>query len=154
MDTDTLTPDAEEVSMRELGIETDAAQGREPVEAAPPQDAQATPETEPSPDLPPPPPERDGTEPETPEPQRDHPQQRPRDPVTGKFEKPDTEYSKAQKEEIRKQRTWQNIQAEKEQIRQEKAQWEEHVRMQQLEAARQQYQPLKKEGLTAQEYAE
>lgn len=155
MDVETLTPDAEESAMRELGVETDAAQGREPVEAAVETPKPQAPEPEPTPEpAPPPQPQRDGDEPESPEPQRDHPQQRPRDPVTGKFEKPETPYSKAQKEEIRKERTWRSIQAEKEQIRADKAQWEEHMRMQQLEATRQQYQPLKKDGLTAQEYAE
>jgi hypothetical protein len=116
------------------------------------QERPVDPDTAPQPDRPAPPPDEVPEAPEVPEPKRDHPQQRPRDPVTGKFEKPDTEYSRAQKEEIRKERTWQNMQAEKEQIRQEKAQWEEQRRMEQLEQARQQYQPLKKDGLTAQEY--
>jgi hypothetical protein len=79
---------------------------------------------------------------------------RPRDPVTGKFQKPDTEYSRAQKEQERKDRSWQRLQAEKEQFRQQTAQWEEQQRMAQLEQTRRQYQPLKKDGLTAQEYAD
>jgi hypothetical protein len=155
METETLTsPDVEEAAMRELGVETDAAAGREP-EA--PQDAglerSVDPDTAPQPDAPAPE-SPEPTQPEVHEPQRDHPQQRPRDPVTGKFEKPDTDYSRAQKEQARKDRSWQALQAEKEQFRMAQTQWEEQQRMAQLEATRQNYQPLKKEGLTAQEYAE
>jgi hypothetical protein len=153
MDVETLTPDAEETSMRELGIETDAAQGREPVEAAETPRPQAPEET---PEPPPPPtPERDGTEPESPEPEQVAAEKLGRDIKTGQFkkaERPETDYSRAQKEQARKDRSWQALQAEKEQFRMAQSQWEEQQRMAQLEAARQQYQPLKKEGLTAQEY--
>ena len=96
--------------------------------------------------------------------QEQQPQQRPRDPATGQFQpqkqqqqqpqKPETEYSRAQKEQERKDRSWAKLQAEKEQFRRQATQWEEQQRMAQLEHARKTYQPLKKDGLTAQEYAE
>jgi hypothetical protein len=159
MDVESNTPDAEESAMRELGVQVDAAEGRrdtqtpaetprerptEPVEASetevPPQSSAEPTETPESPE---------------PEPELTPEQQLSRDIKTGQFQKrerPETEYSKAQKEQVRKDRTWQNIQAEKEQIRMEKAQWEEQRRMEQLEAVRQNYQPLKQEGLTAKQY--
>lgn len=153
MDVETLTPDAEEAAMRDMGHEADVAQGRPIEPETPPEPRAEAPEAPQREEAPPESPEPKEPElPESPEPKRDHPQQRPRDPVTGKFEKPETEYSKAQKEEIRKTRTWQSIHAEREQIKAEKAQWEEQRRMQELETARQNYQPIKKDGLTAQEY--
>lgn len=158
METDSITaPDVEEAAMRDLGVETDAAQGRaasetstempqeratEPVEAS----LEETPPLSPSPET-----ERPQS-PEIPEPRRDAPQQRPRDPATGKFQRPDTEYSRAQKEQERRDRSWQALQAEKEQFRQYQSQFQEQQRMAQLEQARRQYQPLKRDGLTAKEY--
>ena len=90
--------------MRELGIETDAAQGREPVEAAETPEPQA-PEPEPTPDTA----TRTSTSnrPESPEPEQVAAEKLGRDIKTGQFkksEKPETEYSKAQKEAARKDR--------------------------------------------------
>jgi hypothetical protein len=109
MDTETLTADAEESAMRELGVETDAAAGREPEapsaetteSRAPVQETEQTQETQP-PDVGDTEPKPDSSETETRGQQQ--PQQRPRDPATGKFQRPDTEYSRAQKEQERKDR--------------------------------------------------
>ena len=159
METESLTMDAEESAMRDLGHQADAEQGREPVEqSAPP------PEQEPALHGPNEQDTRPQTEqpeteqpPESPQPELTQEQQLGRDIKTGQFkkaERPETEYSRAQKEAARKDRSWQALQAEKEQFRMMQTQWEEGQRMAQLEAARQNYAPLKKEGLTAQQYAE
>ena len=156
METESLTMDAEESAMRELGVETDAAAGRQPEESsAETAETRAPAEAEPQQTQPPDvgDPEQTPVSSET-EPKQQQPQQRPRDPATGKFQKPDTDYSRAQKEAERRDRSWQRLQAEKEQFRQVTAQWEEQQRMSQLEQTRKQYQPLKKDGLTAREYAE
>lgn len=150
MDTDTLTVDAEEQAMRDLGRETDAEQGREPAESAAetpePQAPEPTPEPQPEVEQPPEAPVQEIAKADT-----ERVRERQRDEA-GKFVKPETDYSKAVKEEERKDRSWRALQAEKEQFRTAQTQWEEQQRMAQLEATRQQYQPLKKEGLTAQEY--
>jgi hypothetical protein len=159
MDVETLNMDAEESAMRELGVQTDQAAGREPEAPsaetpeprAPGQEAEPA-ETQ-TPDVGDP--EQKPVSSETePTQQQQQPQQRPRDPVTGKFQRPDTEYSRAQKEQERKDRSWQALQAEKERFRQLTSQWEEQQRMAQLEQTRRQNQPLKRDGLTAQEYYE
>jgi hypothetical protein len=154
MDVESNTPDAEEVAMRDMGAQVDQNEGRPVEDAAPPQEAPdarpVDPDTAPQPDAPAPP------QPEVPEPQRDAPNQVPRDPRTGKFQqrdgKPDTEYSRAQKEAERKERSWQALQAEKEQFRRMTTQWQEQQRMAQLEHTRKTYQPLRRDGLTAKEY--
>jgi hypothetical protein len=160
MDTESLTVDAEEQAMRDLGHETDVAQGRpipeessaETAEPRAPAEAPAGAESQP-PDVGVPEQQPVSSETEPIE-EKQRTENRPRDPVTGKFQKPDTEYSRAQKEQERRDRSWQRLQAEKEQFRQQTAQWEEQARMAQLEQTRRQYQPLKKDGLTAQEYAD
>jgi hypothetical protein len=157
MDTETLTADAEESAMRELGVETDAAAGREPEapsaetteSRAPVQETEQTQETQP-PDVGDTEPKPDSSETETRGQQQ--PQQRPRDPATGKFQRPDTEYSRAQKEQERKDRSWAALQAEKERFRMATTQWQEQQRMAQLEATRKANQPLRRDGLTAKEY--
>jgi hypothetical protein len=157
MDTETLQMDPEESAMRELGQQTDQEQGRDTdssAETAEPR-APAEAETEQPQETQPPEIERPEQKPDSSETEtKPEPQAKQRDPVTGKFQKPETEYSRAQKEEIRKDRTWQRIQAEKEQIRTERFQWEEQRRMEELEAKRAAYQPLRQDGLTAQEYYE
>jgi hypothetical protein len=157
MDVESNTPDAEESAMRELGQQADSNEGR-PTE----QPAAETPQTAPEPPESPQPEAEPEVQqpPESPETEPIAAEQRPRDPVTGKFQKPatagkpETDYTRAQKEQERKDRSWQALQAEKEQFRQYASQWEEQQRMAQLESTRQQYQPLKKDGLTAQEYYE
>jgi hypothetical protein len=158
METESLTVDAEEAAMRDLGHQTDLNEGRQPD-----QSSAETPETRAPGEAPeqqepqPPETERIEQQPESsetetiqkPEQQKEQPT---RDPVTGKFARPDTEYSRAQKEQQRKDRSWQALQAEKEQFRMKQTQWEEGQRMAQLEGIRRQYQPLKRDGLTAQEY--
>jgi hypothetical protein len=146
--------DSEGEALRDLGHATDMNEGR-PVEQpetpeTPAPEAPEEPQAEPRPTEP----EQPEEQPELPETQPVAAEQRPRDPVTGKFQKSETDYTRAQKEQERKDRSWQALQAEKEQFRQYATQWEEQQRMAQLEATRQQYQPLKKEGLTAQEYYE
>lgn len=149
--------DTEGETLRELGIETDRNEGR-------PQEPSAeTPESRASGEATPPqaeaetqPAETDGSEQQPVSSETESKQQQqPRDPVTQRFvkqDKPETEYSRAQKEQARKDRSWQALQAEKEQFRRLQGQWEENQRMQQLEATRQAYQPLKRDGLTAKEY--
>jgi hypothetical protein len=154
METDSLTPDAEETAMRDMGAAIDQNEGRVPDA---PEMSQETPDARPvDPDLAPQPdaPTPEAPEqPDVPEPQRDSPNQVPRDPRTGKFQqRPDTEYSRAQKEAERKERSWQALQAEKEQFRRMTSQWEEQQRMAQLEQTRKTYQPLRRDGLTAKEY--
>ena len=156
METESLTVDTEEAALRELGHQTDAAERRpveessaETPEARAPGEAQEPAETQP-PDVGGPEQQPESSETETR--QAEQLQQRPRDPVTGKFAKPDTDYSRAQKEQQRRDRSWQALQAEKEQFRMMQTQWEEQQRMAQLETTRRQYQPLKRDGLTAQEY--
>jgi len=156
MDVEANTPDAEESAMRDLGQQADAVEGR-PVEQAAAEAPQAAPPEDAVPESPKPEAEVQQQPPESPEPEVTPEQQLGRDIKTGQFTKrdrPETDYSRAQKEQERKDRSWQALQAEKEQFRQYASQWEEQQRMAQLEATRQQYQPLKKEGLTAQEYAE
>jgi len=156
MEIESLTMDAEEAAMRDLGHEADAEQGR-PVEPsaettesrAPVQETEQA-ETQP-PDVGVPEKEPVSSETEITEKQ---PQGRPRDPVTGKFQRPDTEYSRAQKEQERKDRSWAALQAEKERFRMATTQWQEQQRMRQLEETRKQNQPLRRDGLTAQEYYE
>jgi hypothetical protein len=152
MEIESLTPDAEESSMRELGIATDQAQGRE-VEAS----QQETPPPRPEPVEEAPEPEVPTAE-ETPDTEeiaaKQEQEQLPRD-KNGQFQKrerTDTDYSRAVKEKARQDRSWSALQAEKEQFRQQQAQWEEQQRLAQLQAQTQQYQPLKKDGLTAQQY--
>jgi hypothetical protein len=155
METESITaPDAEEASMRELGIQTDQAQGRE-VEASQQEMTSARPE----PDETPTPTETEvpSTD-EAPDTEdvaaKQEPEQPPRD-KNGQFQKrerTDTDYSRAVKEKARQDRSWSALQAEKEQFRQQQAQWEEQQRLAQLQAQTQQYQPLKKDGLTAQQY--
>jgi hypothetical protein len=153
METESITaPDAEEASMRELGIQTDQAQGRE-VEAS----QQETPPPRPEPVEEAPEAEVPTAE-ETPDTEevaaKQEPEQLPRD-KNGQFQKrerTDTDYSRAVKEKARQDRSWSALQAEKEQFRQQQAQWEEQQRLAQLQAQTQQYQPLKKDGLTAQQY--
>ena len=89
---------------------------------------------------------------------------RERDEQTGQFkaqteaktapEKPETEYSRAQKEQERKDRSWQALEAQKAEFRAQQAQWQEQARVAQLQAAAAQNQPIKKDGLTAAEYYE
>jgi hypothetical protein len=155
METTESAMDAEGEALRDLGHATDMNEGR-PVEQ-PETPETPTPEAPEEPQAEPQPPETGQPEEEQPELPETEPaaeQQRTRDPVTGKFQKPDTDYSRAQKEQERKDRSWQALQAEKERFRMMTSQWEEQQRMAQLEQARQTYQPLKKEGLTAQEYYE
>ena len=161
METETLTMDAEEQAMRDLGHQTDLAENRPAAEEpsaktpeprAPGEEQAAEPQQPQPPEIERPEQTPESSETETKEPQLK--EQRPRDPVTGKFQKPETQYSRAQKEQERKDRSWQALQAEKEQFRMMTTQWEEQQRMAQLEATRRTYQPLKKEGLTAQEYME
>jgi len=68
--------------------------------------------------------------------------------------KPETEYSRAQKEQERKDRSWQALEAQKTEFRAQQAQWEEKARIAQLQQAQAQNQPIKKDGLTAREYYE
>jgi hypothetical protein len=156
MDAETLNVDAEESAMRELGVQTDQAAGREPEapsaetteSRAPVQEPVEPQETQP-PDV--------GDPEQTPvssETETRQQQQRPRDPATGKFQqqRPDTEYARAQKEAERKERSWQALQAEKERFRMITSQWEEQQRMAQLEQTRARNQPLRRDGLTAKEY--
>lgn len=154
METESITaPDAEEASMRELGIQTDQAQGRE-IEAS----QQETPKESPVDEAPPPTETEVPSTDETPDTEdvaaKQQEEQPPRD-KNGQFQKrerTDTEYSKAVKEKARQDRSWSALQAEKEQFRQQQAQWEEQQRLAQLQAQTQQYQPLKKDGLTAKQY--
>jgi hypothetical protein len=161
METESLTVDAEEAAMRDLGHATDMNEGR-PVEQpsaetpeprAPGEAADAEPQT---PDVGDPEQTPVSSETETngekQKAESGKQEGRPRDPVTGKFQKPDTEYARAQKEQARKDRSWQALQAEKERFRMQTTQWQEQQRMQQLEATRRAYQPLKRDGLTAKEY--
>jgi hypothetical protein len=153
METESITaPDVEESAMRELGIQTDQAQGRE-VEAS----QQETPPARPEPVEEAPEAEVPTAE-ETPDTEeiaaKQEQEQTPRD-KNGQFQKrerTDTDYSRAVKEKARQDRSWSALQAEKEQFRQQQAQWEEQQRLAQLQAQTQQYQPLKKDGLTAQQY--
>jgi hypothetical protein len=148
--------DSEGEALRDLGHATDMNEGRPVEQPETPETPERPGETEEPQAEPQPTPETGEPEeqPELPETEPAAEQQRTRDPVTGKFQKPDTDYSRAQKEQERKDRSWQALQAEKERFRMMTSQWEEQQRMAQLEQARQTYQPLKKEGLTAQEYYE
>jgi hypothetical protein len=154
MDTDTLTVDAEEAALRELGQQTDAAEGR-PISEAPsaetPEPRAAGQEEQVEQQQPQPPetgePEQKPVSSETePKPEQ------PRDPVTQRFQKAETEYTRAQKEAERKERSWQALQAEKENFRRMVTQEQERQRIQQLEAARASFAPLQKDGLTAAQY--
>src|SRR5215471_4274081 len=87
------------------------------------------------------------------EPQRG---QQQRDPVTQRFVKgqeqpPEGDLSRQQKEEQRKDRSWQALDAEKHQFRQQKQEFEDRVRMGQLDRARQ-APPVQKDGLDAKGY--
>jgi hypothetical protein len=156
METESLTMDAEESAMRELGQQTDQEQGRDtessaetaepraPAEAEVPQAEPQPPDVEVPEQIP------DSSETES----KPQPQAKQRDPVTGKFQKPDTEYSRAVKEAERQDRSWQALNAKKQQLESERLQWEEQRRMEELEAKRAAYQPLRQDGLTAQEYYE
>src|SRR5215471_18272474 len=151
--------DAEGEALRDLGHSTDMNEGRIPQSAEQPE-SRATGEADIPPSQEPQPAETDGTEQEpgsseTETREQPQPPSRPQqDPVTGRFvkQKPETEYSRAQKEAVRKDRSWQALQAEKEQFRRQQGQWEEHQRTQQLAAYRRNFQPLRRDGLTAQEY--
>jgi hypothetical protein len=159
METESLTMDPEEQELRDMGHEADMAEGR-PI----PKEPSATPAEPRAPaeeeieTQQPQPPETERSEQPKPESSetesKQEPQQPIKDPVTGKFvkQKPDTEYSRAVKEKERQDRSWTKLQAEKEQFRLQQTQWQEEQRMAELESARQNYQPLQKDGLTAKEY--
>lgn len=163
--------DAEEAALRELGHQTDLAEGR-PVESEgaktpeqpappaeapqpPPQRPEVTPpdsEPEPTPPEPEPPPqkpaaqERDerGRFKEAPPPQAPPPKQPQKSPYAVAREK-------EQKEQIRKERSWKEIVAEKDRLRAEQAKWQEERRMEQLQRESQ-VPPLQKEGIDLQGY--
>src|SRR5262245_59461185 len=151
--------DAEGEALRDLGHETDMNEGRIPTQdqSAEQPESRATGEADTPPPQEPQPDETveseqtpGSSETET----RQQPQPPKQDPVTGRFvkQKPETDYSRAQKEQARKDRSWQALQAEKEQFRRQQGQWEENQRVQQLAAYRRKCQPLRRDGLTAQEY--
>jgi hypothetical protein len=151
MDTETLTVDAEETAMRELGHETDIAEGR-PAEgpSAETPDSRAPGREE---EIAEPQPPTTGEPEQTQVSSETEPKQpEQRDQATGKFQKPETEYARAQKEQERKERSWQALQAEKENFRRMTTHFQEQQRIRQLEAARATFAPLQKEGLNAAQY--
>ena len=178
MEVESLTMDAEEQALRDLGRETDRNEYRPlPKESSAPEkpESRAAGEAKSSyakatEDKPP---DRGPSDVDEPEIKPDSSdlasdiKKRERDEQTGQFKakqaekaaeiapaKPETEYSRAQKEQERKDRSWQALEAQKAEFRAQQAQWEEKARIAQLQAAQAQNQPIKKDGLTAREYYE
>jgi hypothetical protein len=151
METESLVMDAEEQSLRDMGRETDLNEGRptddqsaEQPESRAPGEAQQIAEPQP--------PETGAVEQPKPVSSETEPKQQQPDQFTKQPQKAETEYTRAQKEQERKERSWQALQAEKDNFRRMTTEFQEHQRIQQLEAARSTFGPLQKEGLTAAEY--
>jgi hypothetical protein len=167
--------DAEEDALRQLGRETDLAEGRvddsesaelsaqvaPPIEE-PPVKPQPTPEkkpddSEPEPELPPPSEERQRDEKGRFKGKSQHTGEwrgttsRPEQPVAEKKSRYAEARERQSKEEIRKDRSWTALQQEKERIRAERAQWEDQRRKDQLQSQAQ-ARPLEKGGIDIQGY--
>lgn len=173
MEIESLTLDPEEQALRDLGRDTDLSEDRplpqgerdtQPETRAPGKETQTQPETRPTAtgedEIPPVSSEID-TKPED----LAH-KKSIKDEKTGQFQKqeqlqpekgekaiPDTPATRAQKEQERKDRSWQRLEQEKAEFRREQQLATEQARMAQLQHARAQT-PVQKDGLDARGYWE
>jgi hypothetical protein len=161
--------DAEEQQLRDLGRETDLAEGRgeqPPVSATPKAGERAPAEAKPPQSQPPATgePEKKPVSSETePSGEQKPPQQQktpPRDLKTGQFQRQEapagengkeTPESRAQREQQRRDESWRALNEQKEAFRREQAQWNEQVRISQLQQQRT-APPIEKDGLNIKGY--
>jgi len=154
--------DAEEQGLRDLGIENDVQEGRpvpESVSAEEKASARAAGEAKPTEPQPP----ATGEPEEIPvsseiDSKTEQPAQKRsvKDPITGKFVKQEQKPAgepdlRSQKEKERQDRSWTALDAQKTEFRRQQAEWQERVRISQLEQQRN-LQPLQKDGLDAKGY--